>query len=182
MNNTVNNSIKILADTIDKDIMDQYFTATSTTSIAAQTLPQYTTTTGPLTGYTNPPITSIHMGGGSLKETNGNLTWNGNNILTDRLSISSLMKDALTRDIVLCEDRETCRLKYGEYGLKIFDSMLKDVLTAAINSEEAFNIALKATQVKIELLKNYILENISDPKEKVVKSAEIYKLLGGNFY
>jgi hypothetical protein len=99
----------------------------------------------------------------------GQLTWNNNTVgIFDKPAIncvSNIIKDGLTREIVLCENREVCKEKYGSYGVKLFDSMLNEVLQLAIKSEENFNLQIQKENEKIIKLKDYITSHIGITKD-----------------
>jgi hypothetical protein len=103
--------------------------------------------------------------GGSLgANIHGNLTWNNNPLGSfDKPTvsrISEMIKDGLSREIVLCESREACKEKYGSYGVKLFDSMLNEVLQEAIKSEEIFNLLLQTEYEKVSKLKEFISDHV----------------------
>ncbi|MCI4437238.1 MAG: hypothetical protein JHC33_10575 [Ignisphaera sp.] len=126
------------------------------------TYPTTTTTTG----------THINMGSGSLTTDNtGNLSWNGNQIATYNSKasisrISEMLKDEMMREIILCKTREDCKEKYGSYGLKMFDSMLSEVLQTAIKSEEAFLDQLQKEKDKFEKFKQAVIEKFGDDSKE----------------
>lgn len=122
-------------------------------------------TIGP--AYTNPNgglVISNGTSGTLGTNTYGGLTWNGNPLggfdKPTVSRISEMMKDGLSREIVLCESREDCKEKYGSYGVKLFDSMLNEVLQEAIKSEEAFNLLLQTEHEKTSKLKEFIVTHM----------------------
>lgn len=107
--------------------------------------------------YTSPVIAGGNTSGYGTIATDGtgNLTWNGNPLQHswNQPSVSrvtDMLKDSLTREIILCKDREECAKKYGEYGLKFFDSMLKEIIEEAIKSEEAFTKRIQELTDRLE--------------------------------
>jgi hypothetical protein len=110
---------------------------------------------------------TINMGTGNLATDNiGNLTWNGNPLACSNYvkssvnRVSDMLKDSITREIILCKTREECQQKYGEYGLKFFDAMLNEVLQEAIKSEEAFLSQLQEEKDKFEKFKQAVIEEL----------------------
>lgn len=158
-------------------------TTTTATSAANSIYPsvsfgQTTTGTGAIT------IGSPTYGNGTLTTNNtGNLSWNGNSIAyyIDKPKvnrISDLLSDGMSREIILCKDREECQQKYGEYGLKMFDSMLNEVLQEAIKSEQAFNALLQVDVNKVQKLHEFIMSITPEDKKKALAVAMLELTLG----
>ena len=108
----------------------------------------------------------------------GGLQWNGNYVQTtwdkpkiDR--IADMLKDNMSKEIVMCKDREECQRKYGEYGLKLFDSMLSEVLGEAIKSEEAFHVELQLQLDKYNKIKALVLDHVPDHVKKQIACLEL---------
>ena len=145
------------------------------------TLPTASTTPISTVGYVDPNTygtqqqkqAEISVGSGGQLYSNGLLIG-----FQDKPSInnlSNILKDTLTRKIILCKDKEECKQKFGEYGLELYESLLAEILELGIKSEESFNDLLKQEQDKVRGLKDYILNNFQgNEKEKQVLSINLY--------
>jgi hypothetical protein len=124
-------------------------------------------------------ITGQNNVGGTLTTSGtGGLQWNGNYVQTtwDRPKIdriADMLKDNMSKEIVMCKDREECQRKYGEYGLKLFDSMLSEVLGEAIKSEEAFHVELQLQLDKYNKIKELVLDHVPDHVKKQIACLEL---------
>ena len=130
-------------------------------------------------GTTTTASTSITMANNGItgvlsSNPSGNLQWNGNKVMTcsDTPSVSSvseMLKDSMTRKIILCQNKEECLRKYGEYGLEIFDSLLADLLKMAIRSEETFNADLKDAYSKLDRLQEFVVSHVPDTHKQAMR-------------
>jgi hypothetical protein len=153
-----------------------YMSTTATTASNSINLPMNYGDNN-MNNYTYPTTTSagthITMNGGVLTTDNtGGLSWNGNQIATYNSKasisrISDMLKDSMTREIILCKTREECQQKYGEYGLKFFDAMLNEVLQEAIKSEEAFLSQLQEEKDKFEKFKQAVIKELGIDNKKL---------------
>jgi hypothetical protein len=159
---------------VNVDLME-YMSTTATTASSSINLPMNYGGNN-MNNYTYPTTTSagthIAMNGGVLTTDNtGGLSWNGNQIATYNSKasisrISEMLKDEMMRQIILCETREECQEKYGSYGLKMFDSMLNEVLQTAIKSEESFNEQLQKERDRFEKFKQAVIEKFGDDSKE----------------
>ncbi len=113
---------------------------------------------------------NISIGNGYIQT--GQLYYNNTPVALqhDKPSVSRLndiLKDSISREIILCKDKEECKVKYGEYGLKLYESLVGEVIQEAIKSEEAFLVRLQQEHDKIEKLKEFIREHVD--KETALK-------------
>lgn len=144
-----------------------------TSSSAIYTSPS-TMFNGGVTINSNNPM----VGGTLTTSGTGGLQWNGNYVQTswDRPKIdriADMLKDNMSKEIVMCKDREECQRKYGEYGLKLFDSMLAEVLSEAIKSEEAFHVELQLQLDKYNKIKELVLDHVPDHVKEQIACLEL---------
>jgi hypothetical protein len=117
--------------------------------------------------------------GGTLTTNNtGGLQWNGNYVQTSwdtpKINrISDMLKDNMSKEIIMCASREECQRKYGEYGVKLFDSMLGEVLQEAIKSEETFNNHIQLQLDKYNQLKALVMSHLPEDVLKQVACLEL---------
>lgn len=107
---------------------------------------------------------------GQYNNTAGQYRWDGNPFQFARTpenvsKVADLLKDTNTKEIILCKTREECKEKYGEYGLKYFDSVLAELLQTAIKSEELFNNQLQLERDNHENFRQAVCEKFGNTEE-----------------
>ena len=161
------NMAEEIAEEIDKQIYTAYTTPTTTPGAIGSNYTGWTTGTGTGPAQYQYADTSVKMGSGILATDNtGGLSWNGYPIAPGETMKSSvrnlteMLKDNTLKKIVLCKSKEECKEEFGNYGLEVYDSLLKDILEIAIKSEETFNIELQKEKDKTAKLRQYLVDNI----------------------
>jgi hypothetical protein len=86
----------------------------------------------------------------------------GNNAQLSVSRISDILKGSILSEVLLCKSKEECQQKYGEYGLKLFESLLNEILQNAIKSEEIFLSQLQKEKDKFEKLKQAVIDRFGD--------------------
>ena len=130
----------------------------------------FTVNTTGTTSSGNITITTTGAGGGwqqndlyrpgyYVGNDNSGLIWNIANYKNSIQQLSELLKDGLTKQIILCGSKEECKEKFGTNGLEILESLLGETLQAAMKSEEAFLKTLSKEQEKMRKLREILVEN-----------------------
>jgi hypothetical protein len=95
--------------------------------------------------------------------------------LNSLTEVSSAIKGSLLEEIIRCKSREECLEEYGKSGLKLYDSLVADILRDATQSEENFTTRMAAEVKKFEKLQQFILERETDPVLRTELARDMWK-------